>query len=179
MESFISCWSSRTDGSDVIPFMAHQLKFIRDNWMSSSPLRPPLAWVTTFCTCKYKQRIAWSNQCKRTCNKRRPSVAATNRTILGDRFLCSKTSALRTHFACLEQKRTGYLTEKHDNRALLVSRLRSTEKKLNKNPELENDFSALRLVDEVQDNTISPVPERQINNFNSDDPKKVSYPWAR
>ena len=110
----------------------------------------------------------------------RPSVAATNRTILGDRFLCSKTSALRTHFACLEQKSTDYLTEKHDNRAMLVSRLRSTEKKLNKNPELEKDFSALRLVDEVkvqpevQDKTISPVPEQQINNCNADDPKKVS-----
>ena len=67
-----------------------------------------------------------------------------------------------------------------DNRVMLVSRLRSTEKKLNKNPELENDFSALCLVDEVQvqpegqDKMISPVPERQTNNLNADDLKEAS-----
>ena len=61
-----------------------------------------------------------------------------------------------------------------DNRVMLVSRLRSTEKKLNKNPKLENDFSALCLVDEVQDKMISPVPERQTNNLNDDDLKEAS-----
>ena len=66
-----------------------------------------------------------------------------------------------------------------DNRVMLVSRLCSTEKKLNKNPQLEKDFSALRLVDEVvqpegQDKTISPAPEQQTNNLNTDYVKEVS-----